>query len=346
MREMKTTNLPYIDNVKAILITIVVNIGVVFLFQWPGGIDREGLILDSVICVFLTLCIDLWWVFRIMKKLRAEGKLPSQVPVSAFMQKLPKNPIALGALYFLFFGVLTVGLNLLITGFFGIQQMRFKPWLFYKLIYTTLLSVKIVEYSIFRYVQPDWSTHGQGSQTVRNPIPRIGLFKEIYGSVTGNIALNIIIGSILGGAVLMADGSVTIFPTTAAGIPVTGLIFGLIAGVLVTSGVVGAMDKSIKAADPLLQQQVTNNRWYTWMPVRKVPLYLLVCSFVMIFSAIVLRALMLLFDLPYMNFFQFSIFITIYATIIGKPLSFLLIHRCMQKDYIAYILNKVQQKPA
>ena len=41
---------------------------------------------------------------------------------------------------------------------------------------------------------------------------KIGLFKEIYGAVTGNIAMNIIIGSALGGVRVVEGGAVVIAP--------------------------------------------------------------------------------------------------------------------------------------
>ncbi len=337
---MKNIRLPYIDNAKAVIATLAVNTGVVFLFQWPDGITYRGLVWDSLICVLVTVTIDMWMVYGNLKKMRSAGKMPAQVPVSRFMQKLPQNPAALGALYFLGFGAMTVGGNMLITKFFGIQDMAFVPWMTYKLIYSTALSITVVNYCIFRYVQPDWAAGGTGTQPVRNPIPKIGLFKEIYGSVTGNIAMNIIIGSLLGGAVLAPDGSVILRPTTIQGIPITGLVFGLIVGILVTGGVVKVLNKGILATDPVLLKEAAGNKWFSWMPMRRGSLTCFVCVCVMVFSAAALPAVMMLFGMSAMNFYQFTIFITLYATVISKPLSYVLTRRCMQPDYIGYILHK------
>ena len=55
---------------------------------------------------------------------------------------------------------------------------------------------------------------------------------------------------------------------------------------------------------------------------------------VMIFSAVALPAIMYLFDKPFLNFYQYVIFVTLYAALISKTLSYILVKRCMQEDYI------------
>jgi hypothetical protein len=45
--------------------------------------------------------------------------------------------------------------------------------------------------------------------------------------------------------------------------------------------------------------------------------------------------MMAVFGKSHLNFFQFTIFVTVYAAIVSKPLSNLLIKRCMLPDYIA-----------
>jgi len=59
----------------------------------------------------------------------------------------------------------------------------------------------------------------------------------------------------------------------------------------------------------------------------------------MIFSAVALPAIMHLFGKAFLNFFQFSIFITVYASMICKPLSYVLVKRCMQADYIKKVME-------
>lgn len=356
---MSGARLPYADNAKAVFVTIAINVGTVFLFNPPGGIDYSGVLADSLICAVITTIVDLWIVYPRMKRMRSSREIPVQVPESGLMRRLPQNPVALGVAYAVAFGVLTVGANAVILHFFGMTRLAFLPWLVYKLIYSTVLTVILTEYIIFRYVQPDWVNAEGGSEPrldsspespVKNPLPNIGMFKAIYGAVTGNIALNIIIGSLLGGVAARDDGSVVILPTTVEGIPITGLVFGLIIGILVTNGVVKAMNEVIKATPAILEVATMDWR-ITWLPRGRIALTFVVCLCAMVFSAVALRAILVLFDIPLLNFYQFTVFITIYATIIGKPLAFVLTKRCLQPDYIRYTLRKaktmeLQRQPA
>ncbi len=346
---MYPVRLPYIDNAKPILLTLAVNLGVVFIFNWPGGVEYSEVLLDSLFCAVITTAIDLPLIYRRLKRMRAAGTMPRKAPDSRFMQRLPKNPLALGILYAAAFAALTVGGNALILGFFGLHRLAFLPWAVYKLIYATILSVVVAEYCIFRYVQPDWaqSVTGGAAATspaaidppIKNPLPKIGMFKEIYGAVTGNIAMNIILGTLLGGVVPGADASVVILPTTAEGIPVTGLVFGLIVGVLVTHGVVTAMRPIILTSGRDFLAGAPTDRRLAWLPKGKAALTGVVCLAAMLFSAVALKALLLLFNLPVLNFYQFTVMISIYAALLGKPLSVLLTKRCMQPDYIRYTLG-------
>ncbi len=323
---MQAIRLPYIDNAGAILITVAINLAAVFLFNWPGGVDYRGVVADSLFCATITTAINLWFVYSRLKKLRSQGMMPMRVPVSRLMQKLPRNPVALGILYAAVFAALAAGINAALWRFFGIRSMAFAPWAVYKLLYATLLSAKIVEYCIFRYVQPDWSKAAgeANSSPVRNPLPKISVFKEIYGSVTGNIALNLAVGFLTGGVVVGADASISIRPTTPDGIAVTGLVLGLITGILVTHGVVKAMGAS--PPEPV-------DRRFSWMPKREVALIAVVTIPLMIFSAVILRGVMIFWNLPELNFYQFILVISVYATLIGKLLAFVVTKRCAQPDY-------------
>jgi hypothetical protein len=349
--EMKK-NLPYIDNAKAVAITLAVNLCAVFIFNWPGGITYSGVLWDSLFCAVITVGIDMWIVYAGLRKMRARGAIPANVPESVLMRRLPQNPITLGGIYAAAFAALAIGFNAALLWFFGIGEMTFAAWIVYKLIYATALSVRVVEFCIFRYVQPDWASVPEGAnietgnaegtgeeKPVKNPLPKISLIKEIYGSVTGNIAMNFILGSVFGGVAARADGSVIINPTTLEGIPITGLIFGLIIGVLVTKGIIAEMNKVIAANPAMIEGAVADKR-FSWMPVKKGALTRLACACVMVFSAVALPSIMSLFGIPFMNFYQYTVFMTVYATLVGKALSYVLMRRCLQPDYIKRILGK------
>lgn len=344
----KRTHLPYINNIMMVLITIAINVCVVFAFFWPDGAALIDVVIDTSICVVITVAIGLSFVYPKMKAMRETGSIPKQAPVSALMQKLPKNPIFLGLTYAVVFGILMVGINVLILWFFGMTDMGFIPWLAYKLIYSTILSIKIVEFCIYRYVQPDWvndvkiPVRDYTGKPVKDPLPKVSLFKEMFGSVTFNIALNMILGAALGGAVINADASVIIYPTTAGSIWITGLIFGFITGLLTTNGVINAVKAAVLSSNDTVPDSKTGDNRFTWLPKNKFTLTCLVCVCVMIFSAVMLQAIMMLFGKSALNFYQFSIFITIYAAIISKPLSYILTQRCSQPDWVIYIRNKTK----
>ncbi len=346
---MYPVHLPYVDNAKAILITLAINLLAVFIFNWPGGVVYGEVLWDSVFCACLTTAIDMGVVYPRLKKMRAAGVMPRRVPESRLMQRLPAHPLALGILYAAVFAALALAANALLLSFFGIRALAFLPWTVYKLIYATVLSVMLVEYCIFRYVQPDWAggkpeggaaaVSADPGPPVKNPLPKIGMFKEIYGAVTGNIAMNFIMGTLLGGVVLGADASVVVFPTTVEGIPITGLVFGLIVGVLVTNGVVQAMRPIMAESGGAILAGAVPDRRLTWLPKSQAALTAVVCLAAMLFSAVALPAILTLFNLPVLNFYQFTVLISIYAALLGKPLSFILTKRCMQPDYVGYALG-------
>ena len=340
-------SLPYINNAKAVLITIAINLGVIFVFHFPNGVNLQGVVTDTLICACITTIINMWIVYASVIKIRRAGRMPQQVPVSRLMQRLPQNPIALGAIFALAFAAITIAINWLILTFFDMSELSFIPWMTYKLIYSTILSIKIVEFCIFRYVQPDWAKAKQANthdaptnQPVKNPLPKISLIKEMYGSVTGNIAMNIIIGTVLGGVVAQADGSVVIFPTTLQGIPITGLIFGLIFGILATNGVVKSIQATIRTSDSALLESSVRDKRFSWMPKRKIALMCLTAMCAILFSAVALPSIMYLFGKQILNFYQFTLFITVYASLIVKPISYVLIRRCLQPDFIHYTRNQ------
>ena len=344
----KRVRLPYVDNGTVILITLLINTGIVFLFFWGNNsVGLKDVMIDSTICAVVTTIINMSIVYFRLKKMRAGGQMPVVVPESAFMQRLPKNPILLGLIYAVIFGILIVGINALILSFFGMQSMSFITWMAYKLIYATVLSVKNAEFCVFRYVQPDWANakgievkEGTHLKPVKDPMPKISVFSAMYASVTGNIALNLIIGSILGGAVVGQDSSTLIYPTTQQGIPITGLIFGCICGALVTRGVMKGTNASLLASAPEIPESVASDKRFSWMPKRIFTMALVICPCTMVFSSIALWLIMKLFGLEVLDFLQFSVFITIYAAIMSKPLSYIITRRCIQPDYIRFLLNK------
>jgi len=336
--------LPYIDNAKIALITILINLVIVFVF-WPRGASFSEVLVDSAICALVTVALDMWVVYRRMMQLRAEGRIPTQVPISPLMQRLPKNPVALGAIYAVIFALLTVAINAAILSFYDIRSLSFAPWAVYKLIYATILSAKITEYCIFRYVQPDFATARPpltavaAVQEVKNPLPRVPIAKAMFGSVATNIGVELFVGLALGSVIISADQAIVVPATTIEAIPVTGLIFGLIMGILVTRAVTKAMRQTLGSTPPAAVAGI-NDRRVAWLPKNSILLGMVVCFFSMIVTAIALRAIMTLFGIDTMHFLQKIILITVYASILGKLISAVLVRRYSQPDYLAYLYTK------
>jgi len=347
--KVKKIALPYVDNFRAIFLTVLINLAVVFVFFWPNGVTFNDILLDSFICVVITVFIDVVVVYTHLKKLRQEGNMPRHVPVSRLMQKLPKNPLALGIIYIMVFAPLAVGSIAVVLWFYELETMAFVPWMSFKLIFAVITSVIVTDYCIFRYVQPDWA-HAYGTSDgpqnfkgrVRNPLPKINVLKEMYGSITGYIALNLAKGYILGRIIIEADKSLLIHPYTTEGLlglHLTGLTFGFVIGFLVTNGVMRKMNRIIRETGTSMIDGAESDRRLTWMPVKRFSLVLFMSIGMSLFSFMVLWGALDVFGITELNFFQFIALVSAYAIIMGRPLSYLVTQRCMQQDYIRYTLE-------
>ena len=335
----KQPSLPYMDNWKVVLLTALINLAVVLVFQFSeGAIDRSSVIIDSLICGALTVVIDLAVVYPGMKRRRAQGLLPANVPVSARMQRLPKNPVLLALVYMPVSAAVIALINWGVMALFGIESFGRWNWLVYKLLYACLLSAKIIEYCIFRYVQPDWAgeTGAVPGASVKNPLPKISTLKEMYASISANIAMNMIIGTALGGAVVGEGQVVLIYPTHASGIWMTGLIFGFLTGLLLTRGVLRAL-KQLIADGALPPELPPPDRRISWLPKTDLGLTAIVCAAVMAISVVLLPLIMWMLGVTVLNFYQFCILITAYGSPIGHVFSKLLTARCLQSDYVAWV---------
>lgn len=344
----KRSSLPYMDNWKAILLTALINLASTLVFQFSEGrITRSAVIRDSLICGVLTVIIDVAVVYVDMKRRRARGLLPANVPVSARMQRLPKNPALLALVYMPISAAVIALINWGVMALFGIESFGRWNWLVYKLLYACLLSAKIIEYCIFRFVQPDWAGEARAiaDANVKNPLPKISTLKEMYASISANIAMNMIIGTALGGAVVGEGQTVLIYPTYASGIWVTGLIFGFLTGVLLTRGVLGAI-KQLIAGDALPQELPPPDCRLCWLPKSDLALTAVVCAAIMTMSVVLLPLQMWVLGVSVMNFYQFCILITAYGSFVGHVFSKLLTARCLQSDYVAWVRASNVQRGA
>jgi hypothetical protein len=265
---------------------------------------------------------------------------------------MPVNPVALGAIGAALFIVITVAINWMVLHFIGVDALSFTGWLVYKLIYSTMLSIKITEFVVYRYVQPDWvgaarigdaaDSPDATTNPVRPPMPKISTFTAFFGSVATNLAMNIVMGLLLGGTVITADKVVALVPTMRATIWISGLAFGLITGLLVTLGAVRVARPMIlnAVADPAVvaaAEPPKPDRRFTWMPRKTAGLIAVICPVVMVASALALWGILRLLNLDAINFIQYSVLVTVWAAIVAKPLTWVLTKRLSQPDYVQYL---------
>ena len=337
----RVRRLPYMENRTGILVTIVVNLLCAFVFQSFGGaLTRGDVVADAVVCGAVTAVIDFVFLWRLMSRRNSAGLLPGEVPVSRLMQRLPRTFLPLLIFLVLFFAVLTGVLMCCFLFVFGIESMDFGRWLVFKLLYAAFLSAKVLEFVIFCLVQPDLNSAARGavsccgfdSQEVRNPLPKFSSFKEVYANITANIAMNVIVGSLLGGVVTNSDGSLLIYPSKASGMWLTGIIFGIITSVILTRAIFKNVRENLGDTTDeelaALAQLPAGNGLAELLPRRSFPLTIVVCVITAGVSAVLAPLIFWFFGIEQMNFYQFCLFITAYGMGVSKFLSRILLARC------------------
>lgn len=149
-------SLPYLNNLQSVLITVAVNFALVWAFNYKmTSYHVYGIAIDAVVCAMLTTMIDVLIVQAGMKKAWAAGAVPGQVPVSELMMRLPKRGIGLMIVFGAVFSVICVAANCGIFLFYGFKSWTFWQFMLYKLVYSLILSERIVSLTILRMVQSD-----------------------------------------------------------------------------------------------------------------------------------------------------------------------------------------------
>ncbi len=187
--------LPYIGNARTVSLTLLLNL----LLSWLFRLDRYGaldIVVDAVICALLTVAIDIAVVWRGVRKAKAAGAVPAEVPISRLMMLLPKTPLGLIAVLGLLFAVLCAVVNTTVFSWYGFESWTFGQFLLYKLVYSLILSERIVSLGILRLVQPDCRESNDEhtsapAQPVKNPLPSLSGVQELFSTVSANLALQL-----------------------------------------------------------------------------------------------------------------------------------------------------------
>lgn len=324
------TELPYLNNLPMALLVCAINLVLALVFQYGRLLSTEDLLVDAALCGLVTAFTSLGYSRWAVNNRRRQGALPSQVPLSSFMQKLPRAYFPLSILTGLVSSVLMVLITSVLLRFYPEIEFTFPRFLIWKVGYATLLAAKLIEFGIFRYVQPDCERpedpSQQGQQTVKNPLPRREIFARLYASVTADFGMNMLIGLPLGGTQIQED-LVIIMGVSQSGVWITGIIFGIIICLLMIRPTLASVMQI--AYDGGLPQASRKNflALLPLSPWRLTGIFLLPT---MALSALSFWAIMYFFGFESLNFFQFFTIRTAYVKLLSRLVEILAIHRYSQ----------------
>ncbi len=149
-------SLPYLDNWRGVLITLAANVGLVFATNIRmHGYDARAIAIDAAICGLLTAALDVLLVQTGMRKAWAAGVVPAQVPVCPWMMRLPRRGFGLMLAYGVPAAILCLAVNGGMFRFYGFETWTFGQFMLYKLVYSLILSERLIRLCILRMVQAD-----------------------------------------------------------------------------------------------------------------------------------------------------------------------------------------------
>ena len=321
--------LPYIDNAKTVAVTLLLNLLLAWLFRLKQYEARD-IVVDAVICAWLTVVIDVMVVWHCVKKARAAGAVPNEVPVSKLMMLLPKNRFGLIVVFGVAFTGLCVGINHTVFSWFGFESWTFGQFLLYKLIYSLILSERIVSLGILRLVQQDCrqsdcrqsdDMHSAPiAQPIKNPLPSLSGVRELFSTVSANLALQLFFNPYLGEYAIGGNRSI--------------IAEGVIASAVTCFIVVGMITKTLDTARAHGEFHVPANRWLTIWPKNRWG-FAVLCSLVAAtIAATVFVMLFQLYGFASWTFYEFFWIKMAYLTALSRILVAVTIRRFTQPDIV------------
>ena len=318
------TSLPYIDNAKAVAITLLLNL----VLSWIFRLDRYeayNIVVDAVICALVTTVINVLTVWYFVRKAYAAGVVPSEVPVSKFVMRLPKNRLGLMAVFGTFFAVLCAGINHTVFTWYGFESWTFGQFLLYKLVYSLILSERIVSLGILRLVQPDCrKPDGEATTTqpIKNPLPCLSGIHGLFSNISANLALQLFFNPYVGNYAIGGDRSI--------------VMEGIVGSVITCFIVVGIVTKTLDMARANGEfNNVPMNRWLTFLPKNRWLFAFLCVLAAAPVGASFFVALFQLYGFESWTFYEFFWIKMAYLTTLGKILVAITIRRFTQPDIIA-----------
>lgn len=320
MSKVKETRLPYLNNTSAIFITLAINLGILLITGWGQAFDFTFILVDAAISGVLTSVINVLLVRHYVNIAKKNRTLPTNIPISRFMMRLPKNTYLFAGLCALFFGLMTPLLNGIIFNYYGFETLSFSQMLVLKLIYCYFLSAKILEVAIFRFVQPDLTGQMPNQATTAVPpkhsAPRVSSFQQLFNNWMTDFGLNMFRGLILGTTIVTSTDYVLIAPTLLRSVATTGPISGIIVTFMTVPAIAGEIIFSVGAGK--ITPLTSSNSLIAWLPKNRWLLAFALCLPIIILTTAVYFAVLSFFGFQSLNFFQFFFIRTAYTTVLVK----------------------------
>jgi hypothetical protein len=333
MSKVKETRLPYLNNTAVILITMAVNLGILFITGWSQSFDLMFVLIDGASCGVVTALLDVFLIRHYVDIAKKNRSLPTNLPVNRFMMRLPKHTYLFAALCALFLGLLTPLLNSIIFNYYEFETLSLAQMLVLKLIYSYFLSAKTVELAIFRFVQPDLTGQLPDQTTAtatpaRHSAPRVTYFQQLFNNWMTDFGLNMFRGLIIGTTTVTSDNYVLIAPTLLRSVDTTGLISGVIVTFMTVPSVSREIIYSIDSGKtrPLTE----SNPYVAWLPKNRWLLTVVLCLPIIVLTTIVYYVVMSFFGFESLSFFQFFFIRIAYTTMLVKVLVPLIMFRYRQ----------------
>lgn len=312
--------LPYINSARWILFVALLNLIMAFCFQFGRPITKEVVLLDAAICGITTSFINVAYGNYAIRRLRRAGELPKVVAQSRMMQKLPKNPILLMVILAVFFSMIMVMASNVIIWFYHIQTYAFPQFAVWKVIYSTILSAKILEVVVLRFVQADCAKQDEpeqnGEETIKNPLPKAESFQNLFNTIVDDFGFNMLIGLLFGGTILVGQ-DVVLLATTRSGIVISAFILG----VIVTFRMVFPVAKNIRQQYEagMLSKLPQKIPIIASIPRKPIHFTLVLLVPIVVLSIVVFWSVLTFFGFEELNFFQFFVIRMLFVTLLTKP---------------------------
>ncbi|WP_323398447.1 hypothetical protein [Eubacterium aggregans] len=299
---------------------MIINLVVVILFLYGHNLSERSILIDAACFGVSTTFIDTLYIKHRIDELAQQGALPDQAPTSVILAHLPQNPMLLALIIGSMFAIITPILNGVVFSFFAIHTFEFPQFLAWRLLYSIVVSAKIVECVILRYMQPNYlhtfEKEQTGSDIVKNPLPRLQTFSNLFDTVVNDFGFNLIVGFFMGGVIL--DGAmVIILPTAQKSIIISALILSVIVSLKMVYPVAREIQEEVDAGR-IPRRKYNYPSWYVGVFGSPKRFTLILFIPVALAAMIMLWGILTFFHFEVLNFFQYFVIRTACVTVITK----------------------------